>query len=139
MPETFSSTRFFREGAAFVVVGAINTVVGYGVFLGALTWWVSHLPRGYLIALTVSYAIAIPMAYVLHSRFVFRVPELTWLGFGRFVMVNVAAVGLNFVGLPVAVELLGFAPAPAQLGVLAVVIAFSYLGHKFFSFRTRHP
>ncbi len=130
--------RLFREGAAFIAVGAINTVVGYGVFLSVLTWGVSHLSRGYLVALTVSYAISIPMAYVLHSRFVFRAPQLTWSGFGRFVIVNVAAVGLNFVGLPVAVELLGFSPAPAQLGVLAAVIVLSYLGHKFFSFRTTH-
>jgi putative flippase GtrA len=54
------------EFARFLVVGAINTVIGYAVYLLASPW------LGYHLAYALAYAVGIVVAYLLNSRFVFR-------------------------------------------------------------------
>jgi len=122
------------EGLRFVVIGAINTAVGYAVFFVAATWLLSDLRFGYLLAVALSYAIATPIGYTLHRRVVFRA-ESSPKSFARFVGVNLSAIGLNFVGLPIAVEGLGMTPQLGQALVLIIVVVFTYVGHKFLSFR----
>jgi len=59
-----SPTQFAR----FLVAGAINTAVGYGVYL------LLYAALGYEAAYAAAYAAGIVVAYVLNSRFVFRTP-----------------------------------------------------------------
>ena len=55
--------------ARFVVVGAMNTGVGYGVYSG-LVW----LGVDYRIATTVSFCLGLALGFAAHSRLVFGVP-----------------------------------------------------------------
>jgi putative flippase GtrA len=55
-----------REFARFLMVGLVNTGVGYGVYLLLLPW------IGYQTAYATAYVVGIVVAYVLNSRFVFR-------------------------------------------------------------------
>lgn len=56
------------EFARFLVVGVINTGVGYGVYLFLLQW------IGYELAYAAAYVVGIVFAYLLNSLFVFRSP-----------------------------------------------------------------
>ncbi len=59
------------ERARFIVVGAVNTVLGYLLFVGfELT--IGNLV-GYLVSLYASYAIAVVVAFFLHRHFTYRV------------------------------------------------------------------
>lgn len=129
--------RLLSEGVAFIAVGLVNTAVGYAIFFILTTWVFGALPFGYLASLALSYVFAIPLAYVLYHRYVFTSSTITLRGFWRFVAVNVTAIVLNFIGLPMAVEWAAMSPQTAQLVVLAVVVVVSYIGHKFFSFGRR--
>jgi putative flippase GtrA len=118
-----------REEVRFLIVGVINTVVGYGLFAVFLLFF------GYLVSLYLSYAVAVSLAFVLHRRFTFRVRGNVLIDFVRFVGVYVVSLAVNSVVLPVLVELVGMHPLVAQGVALVITTLISYFGHKWFSFR----
>lgn len=121
----------------FLAVGGVNTVVGYVIYAILAEVFLADVPFGYLIALVVSYAISITMAFVLYRRFVFVVKGNVLVDFVRFVGVYAVSIAANIVALPMLVELAGLNPLVAQAIVLVVTTIVSFVGHKYFSFR-RH-
>lgn len=57
-----------KEAFRFLIVGGVNTLVGYGSYLLLLTFF------SYTIAYGISYALGIAVSYVLSARFVFGQP-----------------------------------------------------------------
>lgn len=123
------------ERVRFLAVGAVNTVTGYGLFVLFESVAFSSVRYGYLISLALSYAIAIVIAFILYRRFVFRVSGNVLVDFMRFVGVYAVSIGINFVALPLLVELVGITPMAAQAAVLVTTTLVSFFGHKYFSFR----
>lgn len=123
------------ERMRFLMVGAVNTVVGYGLFV--LFEWLLGGEGSYLVSLYLSYAIAIAVAFALHRRVTFRVRgrQGVLLSFVRFVGVYLVTLAINTIALPVLVEGVGLNPLLAQAIVVIVTTVISYVGHKFFSFR----
>ena len=119
----------------FLAVGAVNTVVGYALFAAFDIFVFRSLPFGYLASLIVSYAIAIVLAFILYRRFVFKVHGQIWTDLARFVSVYLVAIGVNFVALPVLIELAHLNSLVAQAIVLVVTTLMSFFGHREFSFR----
>lgn len=123
-----------REEFRFLVVGGINTLVGYALF-ALLQITLGHV-IGYLGSLYLSYALAVTLAFVLHRRFTFRVTSGSVLkDFARFVGVYVVALAVNTLVLPLLVEVAGFDPLLAQAVCVVITTLVSYFGHKLFSFR----
>lgn len=118
-----------REEVRFLIVGVINTAVGYALFAVFLLFF------GYLASLYLSYAVAVTVAFVLHRRFTFRVRGNVAVDFVRFVGVYVVSLAVNTVVLPVLVEVVGLHPLVAQGISLVITTLISYVGHKWFSFR----
>jgi putative flippase GtrA len=127
------------ERVRFVVVGAVNTAIGYGLF-AILHLTTDHL-WGYLGSLTISYLIAIAVAFLLHRRLTFRVHGTgdARIDFVRFVGVNLAILAVNVAALALLVQVVGLPPLVGQLIVLVIVTLLSYLGHRYVSFRRRPP
>ena len=121
----------------FLAVGGVNTVVGYAIYAVLAQWVFADVFAGYLIALAMSYAIAITLAFVLYRRFVFVVKGNVVVDFVRFVSVYAVAILANVVALPILVELVGLSPLVAQAIVLVVTTIISFVGHKHFSFRRK--
>ena len=101
---------------AFLVVGAINTVVAFGIFV-TCSESVGHLVdhrfgkvAGTLVTVAISHVLSVLFAFVMHRRFVFRVRGHVLRDLVRFWSVNLTALGINVVVLPVLVEL-GFCSA----------------------------
>lgn len=119
----------------FVLIGGVNTVVGYGLFavfevsFGRLI--------GYIGSLYASYAIATLLAFYLHRRFTFRASKSgrVLVDFLRFQTIYVVSLIVNTVALPVLVEWMKLNPLIAQGIIVIVTTAISYAGHKWFSFR----
>lgn len=119
---------------AFLVVGGINTMMGFGGFV------VLHMFLGdgfvrYMSALVGATAFAMLIAFNLHRRFVFKVSGHYWRDLGRFILVNLGVLGTNAVALPLLVEVGGLPVVPAQVLSMGVTVVVSYLGHSLFSFR----
>lgn len=118
---------------AFLIVGGINTVVGMGWFIVFDRTVGQHL--GYMVSLILAHIASVLCAFVLYRRFVFRVRGHVLRDLWRFEVVNLTALGINLVTLPLVVEVFGLPPIPAQLLVTVVTMVISFFGHRGFSFR----
>jgi putative flippase GtrA len=125
------STR--AQGARYLVVGAWNTVFGYGAFAGL------HLLFGdevhYLLLLVVATVFAILNAFWAYRVLVFRVRGNVLGDLARFSVVYVGAFAANLVALPLLVEVVGTPVLLAQAFVLAGTVVASFFAHRSFSFR----
>lgn len=122
------------ERLRFLIVGGINTLVGYGTF--ALVQYLAGHVLSYFGSLLVAHLLASALAFVLYRRWVFRVAGgSTVLDFLRFQTVYLIPLGANAVALPLLVELANWSPYLAQAAIIMVSTVISYLGHKYFSFR----
>lgn len=115
--------------AAFVAVGLLNTVFGYGVFLGGLWWGFS--PG---IALTIATIAGAFFNYLTTGRMVFRENSIHRLP--HFLTVYVVVYVLNRVVLELLIAQ-SYAPWLAQAMILPFVVVASYVTMKFWVFRAR--
>jgi putative flippase GtrA len=128
------------QRVAFLVVGVINTLVGFAVFVAcseSVGHFVDHrfgTVAGSLVTLVISQVLTVLFAFVMHRRFVFRVRGHVLRDLVRFESVYLTALGINAVALPVLVEL-GLPRIPAQTIIVAFTMLLNYFGHRLFSFR----
>lgn len=112
-----------REVLRFLIVGASNTVVGFGLF--ALLTFVMSASYAY----TCAYAVGVLYAGFMSMRVVFKVQVTA----RRYVRIAVANVLVYLVGLGV-IRLLEWAGSPRVwliLGTAAVTVPLSYFGGRF--------
>lgn len=122
---------------SFLLVGGINTLIGFGIYT-LLTVWVFHdLKFGYLISLVISYAVGITIGYFLYRRFVYKVNGKIFSDFVKFTSVYLFSITLNLILLPAFVQLTPIGPVLAQAMVLVITTLVSYFGHGYFSFRRK--
>lgn len=133
--------RFARDQrVAFLIVGAINAVVGFAIFvvcsmsIGRLVDHQFGKIAGSLVSLAIMYVLSVSLAFIMHRRFVFRVRGHLMRDFVRYWGVYLTALSFNAVTLPVLVEL-GMARIGAQALVVIATPVVSYFGHRYFSFR----
>ena len=123
---------------AFVIVGVINTIVGFGWFAFfefAVGQWLGQY--GYMVTLLLAHIASVLCAFVLYRRFVFRVRGHVWLDLARFESVYLVSLGINAALLPLLVEFAHLEPIVAQALIVFVTTIVSYVGHSRFSFRRR--
>ncbi|BAV41919.1 GtrA family protein [Mycobacterium ulcerans] len=133
--------RLFRDQrVAFLVVGGINTVVGFAIFVAcseSVGQFVDHRfgkVAGSLVTLGITHVLSVLFAFVMHRRFVFHVRGHVLRDLARFESVYLTSLGMNAVALPVLVEM-GIPRITAQAVIIAVSTFLSYFGHRHFSFR----
>jgi putative flippase GtrA len=134
-------TRLLRDQrVAFVVVGVINTVAVFGIFVVcSLTVGRSVDLRfgkvtGTLVTVVIAHVLSVLFAFVMHRRLVFRVRGHVLRDLARFWSVYLTAAGIGIVALPGLVAL-GLDRIPAQAIFVACTTLLSYFGHRHFSFR----
>lgn len=141
MGKWVSSARrlFADQRVRFLMVGGFNTVFGFLVFVAVdLTLGASMNARGEIVSsivtLAVSHLIAAIVAFILYRRMVFRVAGNVLIDFLRFETVYLVPLAVNLVVLP-ALVVWGMNRILAQGIILVVMTVFSYVGHRYFSFR----
>lgn len=125
------STR--EQGLRYLVVGAFNTVFGFGLFALLITLVDDRVH--YLVLLVGATIVAVLVAFVLYRRFVFRVQGDVLRDLVRFSLVYVVALIANVVALPLLVEGFGVPILPAQAVFVGATVIASFLAHRSFSFR----
>jgi putative flippase GtrA len=120
------------QRVAFLTVGAINTVVGF-LFFALFLVLLGH--SRYLAVLACSHVVSVLIAFVLYRYVVFRVRGHLLADLWRFETVYLSALAVNFVLLPVFVELAHLPVLLAQALVVIVTSAMSWVGHRHYSFR----
>ncbi len=121
-----------REQLLYLIVGAWNTVFGYGVW--AVMQYLLGDTLNYLVILVLSWPLAVLNAYVGYRFIVFRSKGSVLKELPRFSLVYVASLVANLLVLPIALRVLPFSIYVDQAIFLVVVVVVSYLGHKYYSF-----
>ena len=139
----FFDSSFFR----FLIVGCINTLVGYGVMFGLYNLAGLHRwgDLGFWLSSAANYVIGSIVSYFLNKHFTFRNTEKGAKVVGRFIL-NITVCYLLAYGLakPVVTWLLSNTGWSQQIqGNLAMLcgsvlfVMLNYLGQRFFAFRKR--
>ncbi|EHB49713.1 GtrA family protein [Mycolicibacterium rhodesiae JS60] len=128
------------QRVAFLIVGAINTVVGLAIF-AVSSESVGHVVdqrfgsvAGSLVTVVISHVLSVLIAFVLHRRLVFQVHGHVLRDLVRFWSVYLTSGAINLVALPVLVEM-GLSRITAAVVLVVPVTLLSYFGHRYFSFR----
>lgn len=133
---------FFR----FILVGIVNTLVGYGIMFGLYNLAGLHAwgDAGYWISSATNYMVGSVVSFFLNKHFTFRNQE-TGAGVVARFAINISVCWLLAYGLaqPLMEKLLGGFGLSGQLqGNLTMLagsglfVVLNYLGQRFFAFRT---
>ena len=139
----FFDPSFFR----FLIVGCINTLVGYGVMFGLYNLAGLHSlgDLGYWISSAANYVVGSIVSYFLNKHFTFRNTEKGARVVGRFIL-NITVCYLLAYGLakPFVTWLLSGSGLSQQvqgnltmLGGSGLFVVLNYLGQRFVAFRQK--
>ncbi|MCL2616567.1 MAG: GtrA family protein [Defluviitaleaceae bacterium] len=123
-----------RQFIKFSLVGVVNTVVFYAVYLVVL--WLGF---SFIVAATAGTVVGIVNSYVLNKLFTFRNNKKAHgkaLGEKiKFVAVYVVQYFVNIAVISVFVNIFGVSAELAGLPAIGVAVLVSYFGHKYWTFR----
>ena len=121
-----------RREVRFLIVGGINTVVGYSVF--ALLVFIG---LQYLIANTLATIIGVANSYLWNRLFTFKSKGKAMSEIVRFSLVYVASYCISMLFLYLIVGRLGINVYIAGALNIIITTAISWFGHKNFSFKNK--
>lgn len=119
-----------RQGIRYLLVAGTTALFYLGLVAGGIA-----VGLNYFIAILCAQAITICCAFPFYRRFVFESHGRVSVDFVRFIVVWSTGAVAGIVVTPVLVTVLGWPPLLAQVVAIAVVSVFSFLGHRYFSFR----
>ena len=119
-PKLLSMKFFSAEATRFLFFGALNTAIGYALYLGLLIW------LSYSAAYSLAYVMGIVISYALNTWFVFRAPW-RWRRLMTYPIVYVAQYLLGMALMLLLVEGIGVDPVWAPLFVVALTVPVTFL------------
>jgi len=129
---------FRNRGIAFILVGGMNTAIGFVWFIAFSALFDSidaDAAWNVFAVILASQWTSATCAFFLYRHLVFRVTGHFWLDYGRFLLVNATSAALNLLVVPPVVLWLGWPKILAQLAFTVVIAVISWFGHSQFSFR----
>ncbi len=134
------------EKLRYLIVGVWNTALGYGVFWLAITFLATPLREATrldfkVVALVLQWAVWVVMvvnSVAMMKYFAFRTKGHLGKQILRGYVVYLPAQGISTLILFGFMQALGGGPTAAKLGqaaAVAIATVFSYIGHKYFTFR----
>ena len=115
----------------YILVGIINTIVGYGIIFFLMFLGVS--PE---ISNIVGYAVGISVSYVLNKIYTFQSKAHPKKEFPKFVLSLLASYTLNFLTLVLCIHILKINPYISQIISGAVYTLSGFVFLKYFAFRS---
>jgi len=122
-----------HQKARFLVVGGCNTISGY--LVSTLLYYLLHAVMVLLGIVAISTIINVTVSFLTNKLLVFRSQGNFLPEYLRFYFVSLAPIALNFVLLPVGIDMLGMNPYLAIAAVTGLTVAISYFGHRHITFR----
>ncbi|QGF23578.1 GtrA family protein [Raineyella fluvialis] len=109
-----------RPLLTFCLVGLVNTVVSYAVYLGL------RLVVPYLAAYVLGWLVGVGVSFLLNCRFTYRVAP-TWRGLVLFPLSSLPNIVLSSAGVVLMVEVLGWDQRVAPLVATVLAVPVGYL------------
>ena len=90
----------------------------------------------HIATLCIVFPITLLTGFWLQKNVTFSQSELnSWRQLGRYVIIVAINLAINYFGLKLCVESLGWYPTPSKMLITLITVAISYLGQKYFTFR----
>lgn len=126
------NNKLSSETIRFVLVGVLNTVVGYGCYFVLL-----YLQVNYIISLAISHIVGVTNSFFWNKYWTFKSKGNIKHELVKFISVYVITFFLNLGILVIFVEYVKVDKRVAQVYALFIVTIISYIGHKFWSFKSK--
>jgi len=121
-----------RQEFRFLMVGGINTAVGYGTYALFI-----YLGFDYLVAFTIATVVGVVNSYLWNRFFTFRSSSKALSEITRFALVYLVSFCVGLLFLKVIVGWLGINQYLAGILNIMMTTAISWFGHKNFSFKIK--
>ena len=90
----------------------------------------------HIATLCIVFPITLLTGFWLQKYVTFSQSELnSWRQLGRYILIVAVNLAINYFGLKLCVETLGWYPTPSKMVITLITVAVSYLGQKYFTFR----
>jgi putative flippase GtrA len=128
----------------YAVCGAANTFLGFVVYYVSFKYILREKPldlgfyafKAHIGALFISFCVSFPIGFFLSKYVVFNDSVMKGrIQLFRYFMICMFNLALNYILLKVLVESLHIYPTIAQVITITIVILFSYLAQRHFSFK----
>ncbi len=128
----------------YAACGGFNTCLDITLFFISYNFILKkeavHLPfltiSGYIAAFLIGFCITFPIGFYLSRYVVFQETSVAKREqLGKYFLVVLGCLFLNYVFLKLFVEVFGWYPTPSKILTTVFVVAFSYLTQKNFTFR----
>ena len=120
----------------FLLVGGLNTAFGVALY-PVLLFVLGPLGVHYMAVLLIAQAVALLFAFTTQKLLVFRSRGRLLHELATFSSFYLAIYAVNWVTLPLLVEIVGLKPWIAQLGFTVVTVIGSYFFHSRLTFRNQ--
>jgi len=130
-----------KQALRYLAAGVWNTVFGYAVYAAFTALLTGKIPFAYMAAAVLSNVVAVTQAFFIYKKTVFKTKGNVLKEYLKCWMVYGAGVGLNLILLPILVAFfktfltVKAAPYAAGAATTAVIVFFSFFGHKKLTFR----
>lgn len=109
-----------RETISFLIVGSVNTLASYLLYLLFLPFF------NYSVSYTISYILGVFLSYFLNSVFVFKEP-LSWKKALTFPVVYLAQYIISLVSIIIMVDILGMSEIISPLISIVITIPIVFI------------
>lgn len=123
----------FSQPIKFVIVGLMNTLVGYFIFYVCLQF----LNLNYTLSLVISHIIGVINSFFWNRRWTFNVGYSSSSMRIKFVSTYLIAFIINYLFLLLLVEIMRINPAFSQLTAMVFTTGISFFGQKYWSFKEK--
>lgn len=90
----------------------------------------------HIATLCIVFPITLLTGFWLQKYVTFSQSELnSWRQLGRYIIIVGVNLAINYFGLKLCVETLGWYPTPSKMVITLITVAVSYIGQKYFTFR----
>jgi putative flippase GtrA len=132
----------------YIACGGGNTILDILVYFISYNFildkQIVHTPVGavspYIAAFIIAFMISFPMGFYLNRNVVFTGSTLRGrIQLARYFLLVIACIVLNYIFIKLFVEKFGIYPTVAKLLTTIIVVTFSYLTQKKFTFKVAKP
>ena len=114
-----------------------NFVIGHGIVqLSIINYQLSITPH--IASLCIVFPITLITGFLLQKYVTFTASDLHGVRqLGRYTLIVAVNLAINYFGLKLCVEILGWYPTPSKMIITLITVIISYLGQKYYTFRTK--
>ncbi|MGF7049232.1 putative flippase GtrA [Paenibacillus sp. DS2015] len=120
-----------NQSIKFIIVGVLNTIVGFLVYAG----YIHFIRNNYLEALICSHVIGVAHSYLWNNRWTFQQRKYNARSAVKFVSIYVVTFFVNLFLLAILVDTIELDKLIAQAIALFLTTLVSFFGHKYWSFK----